>query len=146
MKYTTEITIDLPRERVTDLFADPDNLSKWQPGLQSLTHLSGEPGETGAQSRMVYDMNGRTIELTETIIANNLPEWFEAHYVAQGVENRNLNRFYADGANRTRWVQESTFKFNGFMRLAGLFFRGSFPKQTRQNMQQFKDFAESNSA
>ena len=44
MKYTREIVIELPRDRVIELFDDADNLSKWQEGLQSFEHVSGEPG------------------------------------------------------------------------------------------------------
>ncbi|MFQ5507583.1 MAG: SRPBCC family protein [Planctomycetota bacterium] len=51
--YTVEVDIDLPRERVIELFDNADNLYKWQPGLQSFEHLSGEPGQPGASSRMV---------------------------------------------------------------------------------------------
>lgn len=142
MHYTNDITIDLPRARVVELFMDPDTLAQWQPGLQSMTHLSGEPGQAGAKARLVYDMNGRAIEMTETIITNNMPDEFTAHYSTKGVENRNVNRFYADGADKTRWVQESDFQFSGMMRLVALLFRGSFNKQTCDTMQQFKDFAE----
>lgn len=42
MKYRTEITIDLPREQVIEIFDDPDNLPKWQPGLGSFEPLSRE--------------------------------------------------------------------------------------------------------
>jgi len=33
MKYTSEVTINLPRDRVVELFDDPDNLPKWQKGF-----------------------------------------------------------------------------------------------------------------
>jgi len=42
MKCTVQIDIDLPREQVIQLFDDPDNLAKWQKGLLSFEHLSGE--------------------------------------------------------------------------------------------------------
>ena len=49
--YTVAIEIDLPRDRVIELFDNPDNLFKWQTGLQSFDHLSGEPGQPGAKSK-----------------------------------------------------------------------------------------------
>jgi hypothetical protein len=33
MNYTCEVVIDLPRDRVIELFDNPQNLTKWQPGL-----------------------------------------------------------------------------------------------------------------
>ena len=65
MKYRCEVIINLPRERVVELFDNPDNMSQWQPGLQSFEHLSGEPGQPGTKSKLVYDMNGRRVEMVE---------------------------------------------------------------------------------
>ena len=45
MKYQVEITLDIPRERVIELFDSFDNLKKWQPGLEKVEHTSGEPGQ-----------------------------------------------------------------------------------------------------
>ena len=53
MKYTVEIEIDLPRERVIELFDSTENCFKWQKGLLSFDHLSGEPGQPGAKSKLV---------------------------------------------------------------------------------------------
>ena len=142
MKYECEITIDLPRQRVIKLFDDPDNLSKWQPGLQSFEHISGEAGRSGAQSRLVYDEKGRRIEMVETITRRDLPDEFSGTYETKGVKNWVVNRFYENGPEKTRWVLESEFKFSGLMVLMVLVMRGAFPKQTLEFMQNFKVFAE----
>ena len=142
MRYTSEIDIDLPRERVIKLFNNSENLSKWQPGLQNFEHLSGEPGQPGAKSKMLYDEGGRKIEMIETITAQNFPETFSATYEAKGVKNRIENRFEEIGPDSTRWVMENEFQFSGFMRIMALFMRGAFPKQTLAQMGNFKQFAE----
>lgn len=141
MKYTCELTIDLPRDEVIALFDDADNLPKWQPGLQSFEHLSGEPGRPGAKSRLLYDQGGRRIEMTETILRRDLPDLFSGTYETRGVHNEIVNHFHDEG-DRTRWVLESDFRFSGFMLLMLLFMRGAFRKQTEKTMQRFKDFAE----
>jgi len=117
-------------------------MSKWQPGLQSFEHVSGEPGQPGAKSRLVYDMNGRRIEMVETITSRNLPDEFSGTYDAKGVHNVVTNRFYAEGPDRTRWVTENEFSFSGLMIVFALVMRGSFRKQTLADMQRFKAFAE----
>ncbi len=142
MRYTTDILINLPRDRVIELFDDQDNLGQWQPGLQSFEHIDGEPGQPGARSRLIFDQNGRRIEMIETITERNLPDVFSATYEARGVYNRAHNRFLEEGADQTRWVAENEFQFSGFMRLIGFFMRGAFPKQTREFMEHFKTFAE----
>ena len=142
MKYTTEVTINLPRQRVIELFDDPDNMAKWQPGLLSFEPISGEPGQPGAKSRLRYDMNGRKMEMIETITSRNLPDEFAGIYDAKGVHNIIVNRFYEDGPDRTRWVTENEFQFSGIMMLFGLFMPGSFRKQSLETMNDFKAFAE----
>ena len=72
--YTVEIEIDLPRGRVIELFDNPDNLVKWQTGLQSFEPVSGEPGQPGAVSKLVYRNGKRKFELFETVIERTLPD------------------------------------------------------------------------
>lgn len=141
MKYQVEVTLDLPRRRVVELFDDPYNLAKWQPGLQSFELLEGEAGQAGARSRLVYDMRGREIEMIETVEKRALPHTFTGTYEADGVWNRVENHFFEEGPERTRWLADVEFKFSGLMRVAALFMRSSFRKQTAENMKRFKEFA-----
>ena len=66
MKYITEVTIRVPREKVIALFDSTENLYKWQPGLKGFEHLSGEPGKEGAESRMVFAGRKGDLVMTET--------------------------------------------------------------------------------
>jgi uncharacterized membrane protein len=143
MEYAVELTIDLPRERVIELFDDPDNLPKWQEGLRSFEHISGELGQPGAKSRLLYDMGRRQVEMMETIEVRSLPDEFTGTYVADGVWNRVANRFFEQGDGTTRWQIDTEFRFSGFMKIMSLFMRSAFPKQTRETMESFKAFAES---
>ncbi|MAU09913.1 MAG: hypothetical protein CL607_08850 [Anaerolineaceae bacterium] len=143
MRYTCEIIIDQPRDQVAALFEDPENTQAWQPTLKSFEPVSGEPGALGSKSRLVYDMNGREMVMTETITKQALPESFSAVYDTGNVHNIMDNHFYAEG-DKTRWVATSEFQFSGWMRLMALVMReSSFKKETMANMERFKSFAES---
>jgi hypothetical protein len=142
MKYVVDIEIDLPRERVIQIFNEPDNRSKWQEGLLSFEHINGEPGQPGAQMRLVFQMGKRRIEMIETINERNLPDEFHATYDAKCVHNVVRNFFRELGPNKTRWESENEFQFSGFMRLIGLLMRRAFPEQSLKMMRNFKDFAE----
>lgn len=146
MKYTEEILIDLPLERVIALFDNADNLAKWQPGLVSFEHQSGTPGQSGAKSKLVYQMGKRRIEMIETITENRLPEAFNGTYEAKNVMNWVNNSFKAIGPNQTRWTSENEFKFGGFMKIIGFLMPKAFPKETCKYMKQFKEFAEAETA
>lgn len=141
MKYTCELTINAPRERVIELFDNPDNLKKWQPDLVSFKHISGTPGQPGAKSELVYNMNGRKCEMVETVTERALPDRFCGTYDAKGCHNIIENRF-EDVGDQTRWTMVSDFRFSGMMRILGLLMRGSFPKYSRKMMNNFKAFVE----
>ena len=143
MKYTTEIEINKPIERVIELFDNPDNLSKWMAGLQSFEHVSGTPGQSGAVSRMKFKIGSREIEMMETIHVRNLPGEFSGTYEAKGVYNFVKNTFVRLGDNKTKYSLESEFRFNGFMKLMGWLMPGAFRKQTHKYLVDFKNFVES---
>lgn len=142
LKYSVEIEIDLPRDRVVELFDNEENMFKWQKGLMSCDHISGEPGQAGEKSRLVFQMGKRTIEMIETITERNLPDDFNGMYDAKGVHNVVKNRFVELGPDKTKWVSENEFEFQGFMRLIGFFMKSAFPKQSLKYLKDFKAFAE----
>jgi len=142
MRYETEVYINLPRGRVIELFDSFENLKKWQEGLVSFEHISGDPGQPGAKTRLLYDMGRRRMEMIETIIKRDLPDEFSGIYDASGVHNIVRNYFYDEG-ERTRWALDSEFQFRSFMRIMSLFIPGRrFREQTRSSMESFKRFAE----
>lgn len=146
MKYRCEIEIERPVEEVVRLFDDPENMKKWMPGLKSFEPVSGEAGRVGATSKLKFDMNGREIEMTETITSRNLPEEFSGTYETSGVLNIVRNRFEEiDGG--TNWIADNEFRFTSLpMKLMGFFMPGAFRKETMKHLRAFKEFAESQSA
>ena len=142
-EYTVEIEIALPRDRVIELFDNPDNLIKWQTGLQSFEPISGDPGQPGAKSKLVYKNGKHTIELIETVTECNLPEEFNGIYEWSGGRNTLRNRFIALGPNRTKWESTCSYQFSSFMlKMMGLFCPGMFRKQNLSFLKNFKAFAE----
>ncbi len=142
MKYDCEIEIDLPLNNLIELFDSTENLYKWQSGLVNFEHLSGEPGQVGAKSKLQYKMGKRDIEMIETITTRNFPDEFSCTYEAKGVFNIVKNKFVELAPNRTKWVTENVFQFSGFMKLIGLLMPSAFKKESMKYLQQFKDFAE----
>ncbi len=141
MRYQTEIIINLPRQRVVELFDSFENLKQWQEGLVSYEHISGAAGTPGAKTRLHYDMGRRQLKMIETITVRSLPDEFSGIYEAPGVHNIVKNYFHDEGA-ATRWVLDTEFKFSGLMKLTSLLMGGAFRKQTRKGMEAFKRFAE----
>lgn len=143
MKFTSEIILNAPIEKVVELFDNPQNMHKWMHGLQSFEHLSGRPGHPGAKSKLTYDMNGRKVEMIETVTVRNLPDEFSGTYEAKGVFNIVKNKFQKISENQTRYLTENEFQFKGFMKAIALLMPGAFKKQSNTFLKDFKAFVES---
>lgn len=142
MKYQKEITINKPRKEVVEKFSKPENMKYWQRGFISMNQINGQLGEEGSQNLLKYKMGNREIEMTETILKNNLPDEFSATYEAKGVYNYQVNRFTPTLEKSTLWITDNEFSFSGFMKLFGWFMPGAFKKQTSKYMEDFKAFVE----
>ncbi|MBT2899565.1 MULTISPECIES: SRPBCC family protein [unclassified Streptomyces] len=153
MKYTVSIEIALPRDRTVQLLADPANMPKWLRGLVVHEPLSGVHGQVGTESRVVMRMGQRTFEATETITRrepadlHGIPEGSAVHFdreiSGEGMWSVTRDRLTEAGPETTLWVSENEYRFDGLlMRLVGLLMPGTFRKQSRQHMRDFKAFAE----
>lgn len=143
MKYTCEITINLPREKVIEKLDNADNMKHWQKGLLDYEILSGTPGEEGAKMRLDYQMGKRSISMVETITKRDFPREFNANYDTKGVHNIQLNHFDEVDSQTTKWTSESEFQFSSFgMKLMGWMMPGAFKKQSLKYLEDFKNFAE----
>lgn len=144
MKYTCSVDINVPITKVVELWADEAHFDKWQDGFQSITHLEGEPNAVGAKSRILLEQGKRKMELTETLLSNNLPAEKKALYEHIHMVNTQTSRFEQINELQTRYISEVEYtKFNGFMpKLMARLFPGMFKKQSQKWMDQFKEFAE----
>ena len=142
MKYTTEVSINLPREKVIELFDNTENMYKWQPGLKSFEHVSGQPGQEGAFSNLTYEGRKGDLLMTETIIKRDFPDEFHGVYEARGVYNEMYNYFEDTAEHVCTWRTVSIFKFRGLMALMAPFMKSAFSNNTLLNMERFKKFAE----
>jgi len=106
MKFKGSIEIAKPRSEVVKFFADPQYLGEYQDGFVKKELLEGKLGETGAISKMLYRYSGRDMELTETIIANQLPDSFLANYHHVHMDNSMKCTFTELDAQRTRYEYE----------------------------------------
>lgn len=152
MKFSISIEIALPREEVVQLLEDPAHRPKWLRGLVSHEPVRGEHGQVGTESRVVFRSGQQTMVCTETMTrrepadVRDVPAdrviHFEREIVADGMWNAARERLTTNGAERTLWTSENEYRFTGLMRLVAPLLRGSFIKQSRQHMNDFKAFAE----
>ncbi len=142
MKYTAEITINLPLDEFIKKLDNPEHMKHWQEGLQEYQLLSDRPNAEGAQMSLKYKMGKREFEMVETIIKSNLPHELHTTYDTKGIHNIQKN-YFKDVEGKTLWISESEFQFSGLgMKLIGFLMPGAFKKQSMKYLKDFKAFAE----
>jgi hypothetical protein len=153
VKYTISIEVALPRDEVVQLIADPAHTPKWLRGLVLHEPVNGAHGQVGTTSRVVFQTGKQRMEATETItrlepadlraVPSSVVVHYEREIAAKGMWQAQRDRLSEAGAGTTLWESESEFRFDGvLMRLVGLLVPGTFRKQSRQHMEDFKAFAE----
>jgi len=143
MTYTTEITVNIPRDEFILKMNNVENFRHWQNGLVAAEHISGNPGELGAKMKLSYNFGNRKMQLIETITKMNLPLELHTLYHTKGMDNLQENYFERTSEGYTKWVCKSEFRpLNLRMRLFTLLMPGTFKKQTLKYMHDFKNFAE----
>ena len=145
MKFTCTAEINLPINKVVDLYSNTDNLRKWQDGFVSKELISGSAGQPNAKSRIIMTFRNKKMELIETIQSNNLPEKITALYEHAHMVNTMTSRFQLINDNKTEFNMDIHYtRFIGFMpKLMSLIMPGAFKKQTQKMVDSFKTFAES---
>ncbi|GAA4882001.1 hypothetical protein GCM10023311_00080 [Flaviramulus aquimarinus] len=140
MQFTCAIYINKPINEVVTSFEDPGALKQTQKGFISLKHLSGNKGEAGAKSKLVY----KKFDLIETIIHNKLPNEFYAKYEHKSMTNTMLCKFKATNDNETKLTAYIEYtEFKGFIiNLIVKFFPGMFKKQVDKWLVNFKKYCE----
>ena len=144
MKYKGHIEIEKPRAEVVSYFLDPRYLGEYQDGFRRKELISGTQGEDGAVSNMYYQYGKHEMVLIETIMANRLPDSFEATYHHQHMDNSMRCTFIALAENRTKYEYEFEYTRISwfFPKLMAILFPSMYRKQGEKWMRQFKEFVE----
>lgn len=146
MRYKQEILINRPVDEVVEHFDSSENMMKWFPDLKSFEHLSGEPGQPGAKSKLVFETKRGNFEMIETITVRNLPDEFSGTYdtLNMGIFNTMTIRLVPVDEGSTRYESEIDYTFSGFKwKVMSLFMRPMFKRESFKVMKLFKEFAES---
>ncbi len=146
MKLNFEQTIDASLETVWAAYNDSSNKERWQQNFESCTHTSGDPGEPGAISELVFNENGKAMVVNETITERREPVFLSAIYESKLASTIIVNHFESIEGAKTRWTTWCNFTFKGFMKIMALFIAGTIRKRTEDDMHRFKLLVETDEA
>jgi hypothetical protein len=142
MEYTTDLLIELPRNKVIQFFDNTAYASQWQPGIKSLKLIDGTDREAGARYRIVYEGRKGDLTVEERVLKRNLPDEYTVFQRSRGVKNTIKHIFFETAPQQTMWRTVNHFRFGGMMRLMAPFMKSAFSSNTLLHMERFKIFAE----
>jgi hypothetical protein len=143
MKYTSEIIVHIPLNDFINKLISPINMKHWQRGLVSYEYISGSPGNIGAKLRLKYLLGKQRLELIETLTHKKMPHEFHVMYETKGMQNIQENYFEETPEGYTKWTSINEFILSSFnLRMMTILMPKAFKKQTKQYLQDFKNFAE----
>ena len=142
MKFKAEVEIGKPLGLLVDLIQDPDCTLQWLEGLISVKHVSGEFRQPGAVSDVVFESAAGRMKIKETVLRNELPEYYMIRYDGQGYVSFSNYSFEVLSENKTRFTMKQEVELKGALKLAGGLVRGKVRKQLKRSAESFKKFAE----
>jgi uncharacterized protein YndB with AHSA1/START domain len=144
MKYEAEIKAG--RDVVWAAFDNPDNLSRWQPALESFTPVSGEPRQPGSVSELVYKEKGKKITARETVTERREPLFLAGTIDNAWATTLIVHHFEEIDEHNTRFVSYTNTQFKGIMKLMSLFVARSIRTRAQADLDRFKLFVETETA
>ena len=147
MKFICSVIIDKPKVFVTNLFVKPEFLGEYQEGFVKKNIVKGNYFEVGAISKLYYKMGKGEMELTETVLKNELPDSFAALYVHKHTENTMTSTFISLSDTKTQYNAEINYtSFKGvIVKIMAFLFPIFFKKQVQKWLDNFKVFVEKQS-
>ncbi|MEM9078215.1 MAG: SRPBCC family protein [Bacteroidota bacterium] len=144
MKHNGFIEIKKPHHQVAQLFMDPDSYKEYQDGFLRKELVKGVTGQAGAVSKIYYQFGKSEMEMEETILANRLPDFFEALYHHKHMDNTMTCRFIPIDDFSTRYEYEYEYtRINWVMpRLMSILFPSMYRKPAEKWIKQFKTYIE----
>jgi hypothetical protein len=139
------IEINLPINKVFELFMDKTNFKEWKKGFISYGHISGTAGEAGAVTKLVY----KRVTMFETITGKNFPNEITAEYEHKRGEktimfHKASNHFTSLPDNRTLLeVDMKMTKIIGLLpKIIMTLMAGAGKRYAQTQLNQLKVFAE----
>ncbi len=146
MKHKLEVEINLPREKVIELYTNMENMKHWVPGVTKVKKISGEKGEVGSKYNITVEQEDVKLDMITTVSVVNLPKEYvtktDTTWIPGGMVEEARTYFEVLRTGKTKLVVESTF---GGGILAKIFsFIGYFflKNSAIKGIRKFKEFAE----
>jgi uncharacterized membrane protein len=141
---TAAIEVNLPVDKVFDLFLDKEKFPAWKIGFVKYEVLSGTPGMVGCVTKLIY----KKFVMIETVLQNNKPHQYTTQYDHMQKDSvmlvhKAINKFTPVGDSTRIEVESEVVKTNNFFTaLMMKLFAKVGEKQFHDQLKLFKALAE----
>jgi len=140
MKSVFEYDINIPREKLARLYANPDNNIKWMHDLKKLEPISGKTGQPGFRYRLIPKEGNMIFDAT--VVSRNLPDELKLNLEGSKTNVFVTGKFIALSRDKTKFISEEVFTFRGFFnKISGFLSRRAIKKAHQTHMNDFIKFA-----
>lgn len=130
--YQNTVTINRPAEVVWQVFTDAEKMDRWLAGMQSIDTLEGEPMAEGSRYRLIFNMEGEEIAITEEVTEVREPELFAFTLESQPLTSQVEIKFTALDSSTTRVDAHTLSEGNGLFWKPIITLSGSVMQQQSQ--------------
>ena len=142
MRYSVSNVVNKSLDEVVAKYEDPNGMFEWMEGLKKVELLSGEQGEVGAKTKLVFEHKGKEMELEETILEKEMPSRMKFAFVSSMGYSETEIVLEKVSDTSVKQINNSYFELKGFMKIMGPLMKGMFKKQSLKYLNNFKEWAE----
>ncbi len=142
MKYTLSNTINGSLAEVVQKFTEPNGAIHWMEGLQKIERFSETPYEVGAKSNFHFIHRDKEMQISETILEQNLPGQIKFGFQSSMGYNEVEMLFEQLPDSRVKQTNNTYFELTGLIKVFGFLMKGMFKKQSLKYMTAFKEYVE----
>lgn len=137
-----DVFVSRPRQAVWDLFTQPDKMTEWVQGFESMRLLDGEPETVGSVHELVFREGKREVRMRETVTAFEAPRHFAFDAEAPGMTTHS-ETFFLEEEGGTRIRSQNAFHpQNLLMRLMMPLMKGGVRRRIQGDFERFAALAE----
>jgi hypothetical protein len=136
-QYIEQLNIKSNRDAIINHYLDKELRKQWQKNLIDVIPVGFDELEIGRTYALHYQQHGHHMEMKETILDLDLPNFFDVLYEVTGVKNRCKNQLIEKNGY-VLWIMEVEFEFENevFHPI------NQFKSKTRESMETLKHYLE----
>ncbi|CAM1333626.1 SRPBCC family protein [Tenacibaculum aestuariivivum] len=142
VKYSTEITINKPVNKVFENFTNPELIKQWLPNIKSIEVIEQKPAVVGSSYRMTVISNGQEVKMIQKITDFVLNQKITFQFTSSEMIKTDAYNFTTNNT-KTTVTQNSSVNSKSYITACLYpYFKGTFKAVNMHCLTQLKELSE----